>query len=207
MQWFRMYAEAVDDEKLRLLAFEDRWHFVALLCLKAQGTLDEKNPELRIRKICIKLGLDSVELETVMKRLETVGLVSHDYEPVSWRKRQFLSDSSTSRVQAFRQRQRNVSETPSESDTEQKQKKKGADAPVVLHTSLPEESWNEWLAHRREKRLSMSPRALNKQLKLLAEYPPAIQREIIDTSINAGWEGLFRPKGKAAKPEAKSEWM
>jgi len=69
-------------------------------------------------------------------------------------------------------------------------------APLALHASLPKEAWEEWLAHRREKRLSMSPRALNKQLKLLAAYAPEVQREIIDTSINAGWEGLFPPKGK-----------
>ena len=35
MQWFRLYAGIVDDEKLRLLAFEDRWHYVALLALKS----------------------------------------------------------------------------------------------------------------------------------------------------------------------------
>jgi hypothetical protein len=76
---------------------------------------------------------------------------------------------------------------------------------LVLHASLPRDSWEEWLAHRREKRLSMSPRALKKQLKLLAEYPETVQREIIDTSINAGWEGLFRPKGKIQTTSA-SEW-
>lgn len=99
-----------------------------------------------------------------------------------------------------------LSDSDSDSYTNKK-KSAGIESPLALHASLPEESWEEWLAHRREKRLSMSPRALNKQLKLLAEYPTAIQREIIDTSINAGWEGLFRPKGKAAKQEAKGEWM
>lgn len=76
---------------------------------------------------------------------------------------------------------------------------------LTLHASLPREAWEEWIAHRKEKHLSMSPRALNKQLKLLAEYTTDVQREIIDTSINAGWEGLFRPKGKA-KPNGSSEW-
>jgi hypothetical protein len=118
MQWFRMYAEAIDDEKLRLLGFDDRWFFVALLCLKAQGILDEKNEELRRRKISVKLGLDSVELETVVKRLVTVGLVSSDYQPLKWNKRQYVSDSSTKRVRAFRERNRNVSVTPSEADSE-----------------------------------------------------------------------------------------
>jgi hypothetical protein len=50
LTWFRMYSEAVDDEKLRLLAFEDRWHFVAILCCKAKRILDGDN-ELTRRKI------------------------------------------------------------------------------------------------------------------------------------------------------------
>lgn len=39
--WLRLYTEAVDDEKLRLLAFEDRWHFIAILCCKGKGIIDE----------------------------------------------------------------------------------------------------------------------------------------------------------------------
>lgn len=74
LRWFRMYTEAVDDEKLRLLAFEDRWHFVALLCCKAQGLLDGEDPLMR-RKIAVKLGLAVRELDEVARRLEEVGLV------------------------------------------------------------------------------------------------------------------------------------
>lgn len=202
MQWFRMYAEAVDDEKLRLLAFEDRWHFVALLCLKAQGTLDEKNPELRVRKICIKLGLDSMELETVMKRLETVGLVSHDYEPVSWRKRQFLSDSSTSRVQAFRQRQRNVSETPSESDTEQKQnrrEKKKIKTPVANATppegveGLDSVAWSQWIAYRTSIRKPVKPASIPAAQRKLAAHGTS-QAAVVEHSIANGYTGLYASK-------------
>lgn len=101
----------------------------------------------------------------------------------------------------------NASSRHAEAEAEADKNAGAKSAPLILHASLPHESWSEWLAHRREKRLSMSPRALNKQLKLLAEYPTAIQREIIDTSINAGWEGLFKPKGRAEKTHGKSEWM
>ena len=128
LQWFRFYSEAVDDEKLRLLAFEDRWHYVALLCLKASGVLDETDADLRRRKICVKLGLDSLECETVMKRLETVKLVSPTWEPLGWGRRQFLSDTSTSRVRAFRERRRNVSVTSPETETEINNRKRD-DAP------------------------------------------------------------------------------
>lgn len=32
--WFRVYNEIIDDEKLLMLGFSDRWFFVALLALK-----------------------------------------------------------------------------------------------------------------------------------------------------------------------------
>lgn len=125
MLWFRMYAEAVDNVKLRLLAFEDRWHYVALLCCKAQGIYDEKNEDLRRNKLCVKVGLDPRELAMVIDRLHDVGLVDPSGNPVGWDERQFLSDSSTSRVRAFRERLRNVSVTPSDTETEADTEKKG----------------------------------------------------------------------------------
>lgn len=91
MQWFRMYSEAVDDDKLRLLAFEDRWHFVALLCLKAGGVLDSDAQTLE-RRIAIKLGLMPPDLAEVKRRLREVGLIGEDWQPSSWGKRQFESD-------------------------------------------------------------------------------------------------------------------
>jgi hypothetical protein len=100
-QWFRMYAEAVDDEKLRLLAFEDRWHFVAILCLKCMGTLDSDAPHLE-RRIALKLGLQMAELEKVKNRLLEVALISENWQPIKWDSRQFESDVSTERVRNFR---------------------------------------------------------------------------------------------------------
>jgi hypothetical protein len=117
-QWFRMYAEAVDDEKLRLLAFEDRWHFVAILCLKCMGTLDSDAPHLE-RRIALKLGLQMAELDKLKSRLVEVHLISDDWTPIKWDARQFESDVSTERVRAFRKSKEtfqkrfgSVSETP-----------------------------------------------------------------------------------------------
>lgn len=74
LPWFRAYTEMIDDEKLRLLAFEDRWHFVALLCLKGQGVLDDAGP-LLLRKVAVKMELTTDELHGVIARLSGVGLV------------------------------------------------------------------------------------------------------------------------------------
>lgn len=77
------------------------------------------------------------------------------------------------------------------------------------HESLPLASWQEWLEYRRKHRYPMTPMVLNKHLALLSSYSPAEQRAIIDNSIQAGWQGLFHPKG--GKPpkqqDALSTWQ
>lgn len=88
--WFRMYAEAVDDEKLRLLASSDRWYYVGILCCKAQGLLDKEGDtkDLRIRKLAIKLDLTQPELVELKRRLIEVNLIDSDWQPLAWAKRQ-----------------------------------------------------------------------------------------------------------------------
>lgn len=124
MAWFRMWADAVDNPKLRLLAFEDRWHFVALCCLKRSGLIDREDPN-RDRMIALKLGVQVRELEEIARRLIEVDLIRDDYSPVGWGERQFQSDNSTPRVRKFREKQASgVSETfqqrsqSTETDTE-----------------------------------------------------------------------------------------
>lgn len=107
MPWFRAYTEMIDDEKLRLLAFEDRWHFVAIMCLKGQGVLDGNDP-LMMRKAAVKMGLDLRTLEEVARRLEEVGLIDKEtLEPLQWESRQMRSDADTTAAdRKRRQRER-----------------------------------------------------------------------------------------------------
>ena len=107
LPWFRMYSRSVDDEKLRLLAFEDRWHFVALLCCKNMEILDDSDLQLMRRKVAVKLGLDVQELGEVARRLSEVGLIDRDtLQPTKWDDLQFKSDSSKGRVKKYRERQK-----------------------------------------------------------------------------------------------------
>lgn len=111
MQWFRLYSEIVDDEKLRLLAFEDRWHYVAILCCKSKGILEEGCQEMIFRKVAVKLGLQVRELEEAARRLAEVGLIRKDtLEPLGWNGRQFVSDSSTPRSRKSREEARKKKE-------------------------------------------------------------------------------------------------
>jgi hypothetical protein len=109
LPWFRLYTRTVDDDKLKLLAFEDRWHFVALLCLKGEGLLDKGDtPSLLMRKAAVKLGLDVRTLEEVARRLAEVGLIEQaTLQPVKWDGLQMRSDTdATAADRKKRQRER-----------------------------------------------------------------------------------------------------
>jgi len=94
LPWFRAYKEMINDDKLNLLAFEDRWHYIALLCLKCDGLLDKDcAQDLKMRRIASQMGLSVLALDEVARRLSEVDLISKEtLQPLAWGKRQFLSD-------------------------------------------------------------------------------------------------------------------
>lgn len=106
LPWFRLYNRMVDDEKLRLLAFEDRWHFVALCCLKSSGLLDEPDSDIRSRKIAVKLGVQVRELEEISRRLREVELIDESLNPLAWDELQYRSDNSKDRVKRYREKRK-----------------------------------------------------------------------------------------------------
>ena len=146
LPWLRLYTDTIDNEKIRLLAFEDRWHYIALLCIKQQGILDGHD-DLLERKLAIKLGLNLVDLGEVKKRLMDVDLIGNDWNPKGWENKQFKSDSSTSRVRKYREnkkkktsngdetlpkRKSNAIDTDTDTDTEKKKTtKKASKVPTV----------------------------------------------------------------------------
>ncbi|WP_170935949.1 hypothetical protein [Pandoraea sp. PE-S2R-1] len=103
MPWFRMYTDFLNDPKMITLAFEDQRHFIGLLALKGDGTLDNKcAPDLLNRIVAQRLWVDFAIVGEIKKRLMTVGLIDANWQPAAWDKRQMRSDSSTERVRAHR---------------------------------------------------------------------------------------------------------
>lgn len=212
--WFRMYAEAVDDDKLRLLAFEDRWHFVAILCLKTQGTLD--NPEHLDRRVAVKLGLGLREADEVRRRLMEVGLVDEHWQPVKWDDRQFKSDTSRERTRAYRDRIKRhgdvtvtAQETDTDTDTEttttpptpprgkpKKPPRAESTAAPSLPDWLPKESWDAYQQHRIDIKKTLTKKAAELAIRELG-YLRSLGNDpvaVIEQSILNGWRGLFALK-------------
>lgn len=154
MQWFRLYHRMVDDDKLRLLAFEDRWHFVALCCLKADGLLDADDSDVRSRRIAVRMGVQVRELEEIARRLREVDLVDETLNPIAWDDLQYRSDNSTERVKKHREKQgrnaakrfRNVAVTAQETDTDTEREEANASSRASDDAPKPEhfvEAWND----------------------------------------------------------------
>lgn len=88
------------------------------------------------------------------------------------------------------------SDSDSDSDSDRKKKPEArVSRALVLHESLPKPEWELWIEHRREKRWPCDPRTLRMQLSELAKHDRETQAEMIRRSINAGWQGIFPPRG------------
>lgn len=103
MKWFKVHNEIIHDPKIRALAFEDRWHFVAIMCLTNDGTLDEQS-DLRDELVSVALGLHGVDLEKCKARLMRMRLIGPDWKPCNWERRQESSDpKAAERMRRFRE--------------------------------------------------------------------------------------------------------
>lgn len=200
MQWFRLHAEFATDPVVQSLAFDDQRHFIVLLCFKASGLLDRPfgNPQTRTDVIRKTLGLDGKAWDEMRNRLQDCGLIDTNLQPVNWDKRQFLSDSSTERTRAYRERTKrhgNVTVTVPETETDtETEKKKGIprvprSAAPPVPAGVPPSLWADWLAVRRAKKQPLTATALE-AVRKEAEKAKLTLAEAIRMSVENGWAGF-----------------
>ena len=102
---------------VQCLDFADQRHYVVILCLKCNGTLDRKITRANKERLVQRgLGLDEKAAKKVKKTLQDLKLIDKNWNPKGWEKRQFESDHSTRRVRKSRKNKEtgNVSETAHE---------------------------------------------------------------------------------------------
>ena len=210
LAWFRLYAEAVDDDKLRLLAFEDRWHFVALLCCKAQGILDSHGDLVR-RKVCVKLGLDMRELDEVARRLSEVELIDqHTLEPLAWSRRQFVSDRDSTAAERQRRRRQKLKEstenecvTDASRVTSRNSHGRATKKPPVTPAcpdDVDPDTYRDFLAVRKAKRAPLTATALAGLRREAAKAGMSLQ-DAMAMCCERGWQSLRSDWLKDARPE------
>jgi hypothetical protein len=101
-QWFRMYAEFSTDPKIRTMSDVLQIRLVRLFCLRSSGLTEKLScDEL---KYGIGCNDDETFLETKLA-FQAKGFIDENWDVLNWNKRQFVSDSSTERVNKFRAKQ------------------------------------------------------------------------------------------------------
>ncbi len=78
--------------------------------------------------------------------------------------------------------------------------------PPELDTEAFREAWAEWVAFRREKKQTLKPTSIKRQIAFLVGLGVSRAIDSIEMSIRSGWTGLFEPQeakatGKKADPE------
>lgn len=129
-RWFRSYADKHRNPKVARLSDSDFRLWDQLLCVASEN--DGHIPPLDDLKHLLNRRLD--HLSSGLKRLVDGRLIeplNDGYVPRNWNEKQYKSDSSTPRVQKFREKgnvTRNVSETPPDTDTDTDTEKGEANA-------------------------------------------------------------------------------
>ena len=221
MQWFRLYNDIVDNHKIRMLAFEDRWHFVAIMACHSQEL--GGGDEFFERSLAIKLGVQVRELEEIQRRLMDVNLIDANWIPIGWDDRQFLSDNSKARVKKYREKQRlsksvtevkrdcnvtvTVQDTDTDTDTEQKKEKNilkkesHSETKIILARvaalGIEKDLWEEYLKTRKRLKATNTPRGLRTLLGRIEKFVSQGRdaTAMIEEANAQGWKTVYEPKG------------
>ncbi len=141
MEWFRMYSEFANDPKVQSMSEAMQRRLMMLLCLRCSNTL----VTLQDDEIAFALRISDAELTETKALFVRKGFINEAWEIQNWDKRQFVSDSSASRVARHRAKAKeqaetqvetpcNVTVTPqiqnrTDTDTEQKKEQKTPHTP------------------------------------------------------------------------------
>lgn len=216
LPWFRFHTDFLTNDRIQLLSFDDRAHYVGILCLKGRGSIDKfaDDPELQLMAIAKSLGLDPLTADEVRFRLVKVGLIGEDWEPVGWDERQYLTDNpdyNAEKQKRYRQRNRKslngkgktksvttalprVTVPDTETDTDTEKKTRGAKrAPRDFALTIQMYEWAEReLGFPADRVQSFTAEFMDHEFKNAKKDWPAVWRNWLRRSARYGNEKTQR---------------
>lgn len=180
MHWLKLYTEIVNDPKIQLLAPSDRWHYIVLLCAKADGLFDYE-PQFKAQLLEVQLRLTSEEMTALYDRLRGALLINEDWSPAGWDKRQVVNDP-TGKLRKRAQRERD------------KNKEKDIDIDIESHVTVTGQKRDKCDIEDFEEAWAKYPRkvgkaeAKKKYLKLPKDTHLKIIEDLTRRNKNKEWE-------------------
>lgn len=146
--WFRFYAEFLHDPKVRVMSEIDQLRLVLLFCLRCNGSVT-----LQDKHVTFSLRISDTEWKHTKDVFIESGFIDSDNNILNWNKRQYISDSSKTRVAKHRALHKpvtvtsgNVTVTPPEQNRTDTEHKK----PLLANTSEFDRFWEAWPKSKRK---------------------------------------------------------
>lgn len=230
--WIKLYIEIIDDPKMAVLPDRLWRRTVELFLLAGKFGKDGLLPDTRQLAWMLRMSTDELEMDikqiAMTGIIESVG---SGWLVRQFKKRQEPS-TAAERKRAQRDRERHeqyagdvtnrdghcdnvvkqinrlTDNRLTESDTESRTPKiEGTPPPIempkIWDSTVFQNTWNEWLAYRKESKHKMTSRTAQSQLTMLDKYTPEIASAMLRQSITNGWQGIFELKtnGNGRKAE------
>lgn len=146
MDWFRMYGEFATDPKVQMMSEAMQRRLVMLFCLECSNGIETFHVTERETSIAFALRVTEETLAETKAVFFAKGFINDDWTLANWEKRQYVSDSSTARVRAHRDKKKKEAEEretrmkrssnapeQNRTDTEQKEHTHTAQTKFSLH--------------------------------------------------------------------------
>ena len=101
-QWFRMYSEFADDPKVQSMSEAMQRRLVMLFCQRSSDVL----VTLCDADLAFHWRISNDDLADTKTLFMQKGFIDEYWNILNWNKRQYISDSSTERTRAYRERKR-----------------------------------------------------------------------------------------------------
>lgn len=110
MEWFRMYGEFATDPKVQMMSEAMQRRLVMLMCLECSNGIETFHVTERETSIAFALRVTEEILAETKAVFLAKGFINDDWTLANWEKRQYVSDSSTARVRAHREKKKKEAE-------------------------------------------------------------------------------------------------
>jgi len=110
VEWFRMYGEFATDPKVQMMSEAMQRRLVMLLCLECSNGIETFHVTERETSIAFALRVTEEILAETKAVFLAKGFINDDWTLANWEKRQYVSDSSTARVRAHREKKKKEAE-------------------------------------------------------------------------------------------------
>lgn len=200
-QWFRLYAEFMNDPKVQMMSEVMQRRLIMLFCARCNGDVTLQDDE-----VVFLLRISPEEWTVTKREFISRKFIDDDNTILNWDKRQFRSDSSAERVSKHREKKKqecNVTVTPPEQNrTEQiqnrEEKKKRVAAPEKPG-DVSKETWETFLRQRKTKFSTIALEGIRRE----AEEAGYSVEQALKVAIERGWQS-FKSDWVKGKPNGKS---